>query len=93
MSTKQRLHQTACAHPLLISTLSLLKPHLPPPLCVFLPATALSQQGMSSLWSFILAVSLEEGMATHPTILAWRIPWTEKAGRLQSMGSQRVEHD
>ena len=36
---------------------------------------------------------LEEGMATHSSILAWRIPWTEKHGRLQSMGSQRVGHD
>ena len=32
--------------------------------------------------------SLEEGMATHPSILAWRIPWTEKPGGLQSTGSQ-----
>ena len=31
--------------------------------------------------------SLEEGMATHFSIFAWRIPWTEKPGRLQSMGS------
>ena len=31
---------------------------------------------------------LEEGMATHPIILAWRIPWTEEPGRLQHMGSQ-----
>ena len=31
---------------------------------------------------------LEEGMATHSSILAWRIPWTEEAGRLQSMGSE-----
>ena len=36
---------------------------------------------------------LEEGMAAHPSILAWRIPWTEEPGRLQSMGSQRVRHD
>ena len=36
---------------------------------------------------------LEEGMATHSSILAWRIPWTEKPGRLQSIGSQRVRHD
>ena len=35
---------------------------------------------------------LEEGMATHSSILAWRIPWTEKPGRLQSMGSQRIRH-
>ena len=32
---------------------------------------------------------LEEGMATHSSILAWRIPWTEAPDRLQSMGSQR----
>ena len=36
---------------------------------------------------------LENGMATHSSILAWRIPWTEKSGRLQSMGSKSVEHD
>ena len=35
---------------------------------------------------------LEEEMATHPSILAWRIPWTEETGRLQSIGSQRVRH-
>ena len=37
--------------------------------------------------------SLEEGMATHSSILAWRVPWTEEPGGLQSMGSQRVGHD
>ena len=36
--------------------------------------------------------SLEEGMATHSSILAWRIPWTEEPGGLQSVGSQRVRH-
>ena len=36
---------------------------------------------------------LEKGMATHSSILAWRIPWTEKPGGLESMGSQRVGHD
>ena len=36
---------------------------------------------------------LEEGMATHSSILAWRIPWTEEPGGLQSMGSQKVRHD
>ena len=35
---------------------------------------------------------LEEGMATHSSILAWEIPWTEEPGRLPSMGSQRVGH-
>ena len=36
---------------------------------------------------------LEEGMATHSSILAWRIPWTEESGRLQSKEFQRVGHD
>ena len=36
---------------------------------------------------------LEEGMATHSSILAWRIPWTEEPGGLQSIGSQRVSHN
>ena len=36
---------------------------------------------------------LEEGMATHSNILAWRIPWIVEPGRLQSMGRQRVRHD
>ena len=36
---------------------------------------------------------LEKGMATHSNILAWKIPWTEEPGRLQSRGSQRVGHD
>ena len=37
--------------------------------------------------------ALEKGMATHSSILAWRIPWTGEPGGLQSMGLQRVEHD
>ena len=36
---------------------------------------------------------LERGMATHSSILVWRIPWTEGPGGLQSVGSQRVKHD
>ena len=36
---------------------------------------------------------LEEGMVTHSSILAWRIPWTEQPGELQSMGLPRVRHD
>ena len=36
---------------------------------------------------------LEKGMAIHSSIVAWRIPWTEKPGGLQFMGSQRVGHD
>ena len=37
--------------------------------------------------------SLEKEMATHSSILVWRIPWTEEPSRLQSTGSQRVRHD
>ena len=36
---------------------------------------------------------LEKEMATHSSTLAWKIPWMEEPGRLQSMGSQRVRHD
>ena len=36
---------------------------------------------------------LEKGMATHSSILAWRIPWTEESGELQSMESQGVGHN
>ena len=36
---------------------------------------------------------LEKEIATHSSILAWKIPWTKEPGRLQSMGSQRVGHD
>ena len=41
----------------------------------------------------ICAGNLEKEMATHSSVLAWRIPWTEKPGRLQSMGSHSVGHD
>ena len=37
--------------------------------------------------------TLEEGMETHSSILAWEIPWAEEPGGLQSIGSQRVRHD
>ena len=36
---------------------------------------------------------LEKGMATHSSILAWRVPWTEEPGEIQSVGFQRVRHD
>ena len=51
--------------------------------------TAMQETWVGSLgWE----VSLEEGVAIHSSILAWRIPQTEKPGRLQSMGSQRAGH-
>ena len=45
------------------------------------------------IWSLGLEDPLEEGMATHSSILAWRIPWTEEPDGLQSIGSQRVGRD
>ena len=50
---------------------------------------------MQQTWvrSLGLEDPLEKGMATHPSILAWEIPWMEEPGGLQSMGSQRVGHD
>ena len=43
----------------------------------------------TQVWSLGWEDPLEEGMATHSCILAWKIPWTEQPGRLQSMGSQK----
>ena len=45
------------------------------------------------VWSLGWEDPLEKEIATHSSILAWKIPWTEEPGRLQSMGSQRVRHD
>ena len=45
------------------------------------------------VWSLGWEDPLEKEMATHSSTFAWKIPWTEEPGRLQSMGSQRVGHD
>ena len=45
------------------------------------------------VWSMGLEDPLEKGMATHSSILAWRIPWTEEPGGIRSMRSQRVRYD
>ena len=45
------------------------------------------------VWSLARKNPLEKEMATHCSILAWEIPWTEKSGGLQSMGLQRIGHD
>ena len=45
------------------------------------------------VWSLGQEDALEKGMATHSSILAWEIPWTEKPGKLQSMGLQWVRHN
>ena len=47
----------------------------------------------TQVWSLDQEDPLEKEMATHSRLLAWKIPWTEKPGGLQLMGSQRVEHD
>ena len=47
----------------------------------------------TQVWSLDREDSLEKGMGIHSSILAWRIPWTEKPGGLQSLGWQRVRHD
>ena len=55
----------------------------------------LAMQEIPEIWVQFLGQEdpLEEGMATHSSVLAWRIPWTEEPGRLQSIGLQRVGHD
>ena len=45
------------------------------------------------VWSLVKEDPLEEGMATHPSVLAWEIPRTEESGRLQSIGSHRIRHN
>ena len=52
-------------------------------------STMQETQGQSLSWED----PLEKEMATHSSTLAWKIPWTEESGRLQSMGLQRVGHD
>ena len=59
------------------------------------PQTVKSLPAMQETWVQFLGqkVPLEKEMAAHSSILAWRIPWTEKIGTLQSMGLQRLRHD
>ena len=47
---------------------------------------------MSLLFNMLFRLVMEKAMATHSSTLAWKIPWTEEPGRLQSMGSLRVGH-
>ena len=69
-------------------------------LCAELWASLVAQMvknlpAMQETWiqCLIQEDSLEKGMATHSSILAWRIPWTEEPSGLQSVGTQRVVHD
>ena len=51
---------------------------------------ALSAMWQTQFQSLVQEESMEKEMATHSSILAWKIPWIEESGGLQSMGSQRV---
>ena len=57
------------------------------------PACQCRRHKERQVWSLRQEDPLEKEMTTHSSILAWRIPWTEEPGRLQSMGSQIVRHD
>ena len=54
--------------------------------------SAAQQLQETRVWSLGWEDPMEEGMTTHTSIIAWRISWIEKRGRLQSIGSQRVGH-
>ena len=58
-----------------------------------LPASAGNAGDSGSIPGLGRSSSLEEEMTTPSSILAWKIPWTEEPGGLQSMGSQRIRHD
>ena len=60
--------------------------------CFVLTALGLSY-GMQYLFSVALELFSEKAMAPHSSTLAWKIPWTEEHGRLQSMGLRRVRHN
>ena len=57
------------------------------------PGVARSQTRLNDFTLTFHFHALEEEMATHSSVLAWRIPWTEEPGGLPSMGSHRVGHD
>ena len=65
------------------------------PLDSLVVQTVKNLPAMQEIWVLSLGQedSLEEGRATHSSILTWRIPWTEEPGRLQAMESQRVGHN
>ena len=58
---------------------------------------AQAEKHLSTMWETWVRTlgrdPLEKEMAIHSSTIAWKIPWTEEPGRLQSMGSQRVQHD
>ena len=64
---------------------------------IWAPLVTQEVKNLSAMWTWVLFLDqedpLEKGMSNYSSILAWKIPWTEETGRLQSMGSQRVGHD
>ena len=66
-------------------------------LIIWLPSSSmvkyLSAMQETQVWSLGWEDPLEKEMATHSSILAWTVPWTEESGGLQSMGLERVGHD
>ena len=56
-------------------------------------ALSYSKVAMTVDMTHSLPIQWKKDMATHSSSLAWKIPWTEEPGRLQSVGSQRVQHD
>ena len=66
---------------------------LPTPVFIVFPEGSDSKESACNVGDLGWEDPLEEGMATHSCILAWRIPWTEEPGGLPSMGSQRIGHD
>ena len=63
------------------------------PQCSGEESTAMQESQEMQVRSLDWEDPLEEGMATHYSILTWRIPWTEESGKLQSIGSERIKHD
>ena len=55
--------------------------------------TNLMDMSLGKIWELVMGGLAEKAMAPHSSTLAWKIPWTEEPGRLQSMGSLRVGHD
>ena len=93
LSTITQLHPLSKIHPVSLQLLALdllyaIFPSLVAQMVKNLPAMRETQ-----VWSLGQEDPLQKGMTAHSTILAWRITWTEKSGRLQSMGMQRVGHD
>ena len=64
-----------------------------PFLCLFFFFFLLNKDYIQLLFRGTITIFLEKEMAAHSSVLAWSIPWTEKPGRLQSMGSHRVGHN